>query len=680
MISATPDKAPYPVDEFLKLSARDQVAQSWEYSNDTQELPCSLRVRIGLFFDGTNNNLARDRDGEQVSIGGGSVTGGDKPLSETECCHSNVARLFEVYKKNDLVKGDFSYYLPGVGTRFAEIGEFTETGDGKAFAKGGQARIMYAILQVINSVHITIARRPLFTDKEAGAIALTYDRAVHQRTSENNGAGEAEVDRHVRFFGKHIETLRQIILANQKPNIRSVTLDVFGFSRGAAEAVAFCHMFDELLLSGKFASVPARINFLGIFDTVASVGVSASVAMTTILPKRLADGHYSWAARILKPLPPSVRCGRHYVAAHEQRMNFPVTTQSGSNFKQIYFPGVHSDVGGGYGPGEGGKGRGLQANLLSQIPLVYMYREACIEGVPFRAYESFPDAFKRDFAASSELATAWEAYCKELKVHGSDHGGRLRAHMALYYYWRAARLNNLEQTEFFRSASKQAQQDLLESNRILKGDLEMIKRRAAFRFPGDSQPTISVEEAKTISQWHVIRAGEPPSTWEKWALSCFEKPKVLNDNVMKFFDDFVHDSLAGFYLAGEVTEYDKRVKVNSVMKLKPEKMCKFDKKIYELTQRANEAVAKKKRGEPLSLDEEALAREAEVGTPYPVMTDDDTADMRSVMIRTQTSSRREGGGYLLKRGYHPQDEEVSEIDRDKEVASNAPKSTGQAAA
>ncbi|MFL6632518.1 MAG: T6SS phospholipase effector Tle1-like catalytic domain-containing protein [Massilia sp.] len=668
MITATPDKAPYPVDAFFKFSARDQVARSWEHSNDTQELPCNLRVRIGLFFDGTNNNLARDRDGEQVSIDGNSVTGGSDRLGEAQCSHSNVARLFEVYKKNDLVQGDFSYYLPGVGTRFSEVGEFTETSDGKAFSKGGQARIIYSILQVINSIHITIARRPLFTDKKAGAIAQTYDRVVGQRINVSNRVGEAEVGTHARFFEKHIETLRQIILSNQKPNISSVTLDVFGFSRGAAEAVAFCHMFDELLVGGRFASIPAGINFLGIFDTVASVGVSASVAMTTIVPKFLADGHYSWAARILKPLPPSVRCGRHYIAAHEQRMNFPVSTQVGSNFKQVYFPGVHSDVGGGYGPGEGGKGRGHQANLLSQIPLAYMYREACMEGVPFKAYESFPESFKDDFAVSSELAAAWEAYCSELKVHGSDHGGRLRAHMALYYYWRAARLNNLENTEFFKSASKQAQQDMLESNRVLKGDLAMLKQRAAFRFPGDPQLPFSAEELKTISQWHVIRADQPPNAWEKWALSCFERAKVLNNGVMKFFDDYVHDSLAGFYLAGEVTEYDKRVKVDSVMKMKPEKMCRFDKKIYDLTQRVSEVVAKKKRGELLSPDEEALAREAERGTPYPLMTDDDAMDMRNAAIHTQTSSRREGGGYLLKRGYHPQDEEVNEMDQDKEAA------------
>jgi hypothetical protein len=35
------------------------------------------------------------------------------------------------------------------------------------------------------------------------------------------------------------------------------------------------------------------------------------------------------------------------------------------------------------------------------------------------------------------------------------------------------------------------------------------------------------------------------------------------------------------------------------------------------------------------------------------MTDADTKDMRSWLITTQTSSRREGGGYIICRGYFP---------------------------
>jgi hypothetical protein len=678
MISVTAGNAPYPVEEFFKLSPRERAMRSWNCSKDVTTLPCSVPIRIGLFFDGTNNNLSRDRDGERVSIGGRETTGGNEKLPEPECSHSNVVRLFQAYSDNNYEKGIFSYYMPGVGTRFKEIGELTESSEGKAFAKGGQARIVYALVQVINAIYTVVLRKQLFSDKEAGAIAQEYDQAMTRHKKEKD---DERISAHAVFFEKYLTILKTAVLANPKPTIPSVTLDVFGFSRGAAEAVAFCHMFDEILVGGKFATVPAAINFLGVFDTVASVGISASVSMTTILPEILADGHFAWAARIKKPLPTSVRSGRHYIAAHEQRMNFPITNQVGTtNFKEVYFPGVYSDVGGGYGPGDGGKGRGHQSSMLSQIPLAYMYKEACIEGVPFKMYDELDKAVKLDFAISLELASAWDAYCEGIKEQQQNSPNTLRSHMAIYYYWRASRLESLEQTEFFRSASKQTQQDLSESNQMLKGDLELIKQRVVVRYPGDPVPIVSEKESKTISQWHVIRTSTTPTAWEKWALSCFEKPKILNSEITRFFDDYVHDSIAGFYLAGEVTEYDKRVKVASVMNMQPGRRNNFDKKIFELTKQFNEAVAKKERGEPLSPDEEALVKEAEKGTSYPLMTDGDAKDMGAKAIRTQTSSRREGGGYLLKRKYFPRDDEPREVVQSNASAQNTENKSGSAAA
>ncbi|WP_335582963.1 hypothetical protein [Cupriavidus malaysiensis] len=46
----------------------------------------------------------------------------------------------------------------------------------------------------------------------------------------------------------------------------------------------------------------------------------------------------------------------------------------GGNVEEWLFPGVHSDVGGGYAPGNQGRSRGGHAALLSQIPLVRTYR------------------------------------------------------------------------------------------------------------------------------------------------------------------------------------------------------------------------------------------------------------------------------------------------------------------
>ena len=59
-------------------------------------------VRVSFFFDGTGNNLDAD-------------VGNDE--------HSNVARLFRAHPDKDPGRGIFGYYIPGIGTRFKEIGD-----------------------------------------------------------------------------------------------------------------------------------------------------------------------------------------------------------------------------------------------------------------------------------------------------------------------------------------------------------------------------------------------------------------------------------------------------------------------------------------------------------------------------------------------------------------------------
>lgn len=649
----TPPMAPFPAQNFYRLTPSEKARRSLRCVNNASEAPCELPVRIGLFFDGTNNNLSRDRYGERIDIDGHvSLPPTTKPLPDSERSHSNVARLFEAYAKTDHEKGVFSYYIPGVGTRFDWIGEPTETPEGKAFAKGGEARIMYALVQVVNSIYTALTARPRFSLRKAGELAQEYEKS-----SGKNGERErASRSKLVDFFAIYMDELNALVRTKEKPKIPSLVLDVFGFSRGGAEAVAFCHMFNELLIDGRFASLPATIGFLGVFDVVASVGISFSVSLTTIVPEVMADGHLSWAKRILDPLPACVRSGRHFIAAHEQRMNFPVTAQLGSlDLKQIYFPGVHSDVGGGYGPGESGKAMRAQSELLSQIPLAYMYKEAFIEGVPFLDFDALESSVKEDFSISAALAVAWEAYTSALKVNGDDHGDRFRTHMSLYYRWRKLRLYNLEKCDFYKAASKQAQQDMSDSNNTLKCDFEVLRERIALSTMGPqlSAERRSAREFEGASQWQTLRADQPATDWEKWVMSQFDRTDPLDPDVVIFFDNYVHDSIAGFYLAGEVTEFDKRKKVEEIKKKDRSKLSGFDLKIYDLAKEAEAAQQKAQRGEKLSEAEQSLVDEAKTGTPYPVMTDADTKSMRSAAILTQTSSRREGGGYLMPRFYFP---------------------------
>lgn len=675
-INSTPEKAPYPVAAYLKPSSEERSASQLVGCDEATNLPCSIPVNVGLFFDGTNNHMGRDLKGQREPVPwtdkelkqaknearkagrDPDAVKGPPPmlnlqLSKEQFSHSNVARLFRAFPDDKTSSGYHPFYIQGVGTPFREIGEPTESQDGKAFAKGGLPRIVWGIFQVMNALHMTAyLDQPLYKDEEVGNLAKAYSHEVGRTVQ---GSEDNKTLTHEAWFEPHVAKLKAALEAKPKPKIPSLNVSLFGFSRGAAEAVAFCRRFDRLLEGGKLAGIPTHVQFLGLFDVVASVGGSASVSRTMPLPDAIFDGHWDWANDVDENLPGSVEKCVHLIAAHELRMNFPVTQIGGA--QEVMMPGVHSDVGGGYGPGEQGKSRDGQESLLSQIPLAFMYKAALAAGVPLVPFSKLDPTTQDDILVDEKLAKSWEAYTAAL---GKD-GRLLKKHMELYYRWRAARLTTLESTASFKASSPQSQNDLREANTMLAGDLEAI------RFRRDAPPVLPGEESKApfgradesrMNQWHRVRANNRESldSWERFALPFFEKPNPLPPEVEAFFDDYVHDSFAGFYYAGAVTEFEKRCTVDRVMKMKPKDRNKFETKVAEITEKTQQAKRKQEAGEPLSAEEEGLLKEAETGTPYPVMTDADAGDMTSGIdnaVFLQTDSRREGGGYIIRRGYYP---------------------------
>lgn len=94
----------------------------------------------------------------------------------------------------------------------------------------------------------------------------------------------------------------------------------------------------------------------------------------------------------------------HLVAGHEQRLCFPLDSVRRADGRyppyatEVVYPGVHSDTGGGYPPGDQGKANGEDdALLLSQISLNDMYAAAFSAGAPMKVpQDSLPDNFKND--------------------------------------------------------------------------------------------------------------------------------------------------------------------------------------------------------------------------------------------------------------------------------------------
>ncbi|MDH5669045.1 MAG: DUF2235 domain-containing protein [Nitrospira sp.] len=133
------------------------------------------------------------------------------------------------------------------------------------------------------------------------------------------------------------------------------TIDIIGFSRGSALALHFANQVQE-------EKPGVEVRFLGLWDTVASFGIPGN------------DINIGWDLT----LPDNVRHCFHAMALDERRRNFPLTRvvspKGGKPVKdrlqEVWFRGVHSDVGGGQSVG------------LSSIALCWMLRRAKETGLP----------------------------------------------------------------------------------------------------------------------------------------------------------------------------------------------------------------------------------------------------------------------------------------------------------
>jgi len=97
-------------------------------------------------------------------------------------------------------------------------------------------------------------------------------------------------------------------------------------------------------------------HFVGVWDTVSSVGWVSNPLTIPFTTK------------------PHIRSGRHAVSIDERRAFFRenLWRSPGGNIKQVWFPGVHCDVGGGYPERESG---------LSKVALRWMLTEAAADGL-----------------------------------------------------------------------------------------------------------------------------------------------------------------------------------------------------------------------------------------------------------------------------------------------------------
>ena len=131
-------------------------------------------------------------------------------------------------------------------------------------------------------------------------------------------------------------------LSPEEHFIKLLTIDVFGFSRGAATARYAVHQLlfaedsiEQLLKRQGFSVEKVEVGFVGIFDTVSSHGLNFKNDTEALHLNAIADKG-------------KVKGVLHLAAADEHRKNFSLTNVKQSGREEYYVPGAHSDVGGSY--------------------------------------------------------------------------------------------------------------------------------------------------------------------------------------------------------------------------------------------------------------------------------------------------------------------------------------------
>lgn len=144
------------------------------------------------------------------------------------------------------------------------------------------------------------------------------------------------------------------------------TVDIVGYSRGAALAIHFANEIgDGFRVDGKRYEAD-EIRFLGLWDTVPAFGLPG------VLLDPFKDVDLGWDL----DLPRKAKRVAHAMARHERRQAFDVhrldPKHRNPNVTELWFRGVHSDIGGGNGTTD-----------LSAIALRWMMEQARATGIPF---------------------------------------------------------------------------------------------------------------------------------------------------------------------------------------------------------------------------------------------------------------------------------------------------------
>lgn len=496
------------------MNAADKLAAARNCNRDapvgapTPKQNCSDIINISVFFDGTGNN---------------------KDVDELDQKWSNPARIWRAAQLLGQ-KGipNYSIYVSGVGTLFN--GSATDWIDrklmrlqdsaimGSGGGAGGTRRLDFGEANVNDRLRTVLT-------KSAAKLNISIKPYAEKGKPAN-----------IKQLAAAIEAHGLITIIN---------LSIFGFSRGAALARAFSNNILKQCVSDndgtlRYQGIPIRINFMGLFDTVASFGVAAKNIDMPFDERDLVVPH-------------AIERCVHFVAAHELRFSFPVDLirKDGKlrpGWIESVYPGAHSDVGGGYEP--------ICQNVsnnYARIPMRDMMREASLSGVRLVNYGDIEkinsDLFESIYKIEPEVEADYKRYIGAVGTH-SDIEQSVMAHMkALYSGWGTMTRRKIKTPDLVEMGAKD---ELLKyvghpgiaAEAAVFLTLEKIGHTGPNNAPTDLPPPAMNVEGKFMGC--VVRPA-------KWRLDAWKT--TASEPVLNFMQRYVHDSKSGFIHALEPFSY-----------------------------------------------------------------------------------------------------------------------------
>jgi hypothetical protein len=375
-----------------------------------------VKLRIGVFFDGTGNNRYNSdaayypRKPKNKPIDEGSIVY-DKIKTEGSSywnSYSNVALLHDLYeeklKRDPDINANFQnlqlkLYVQGIGTFQNKV----DDSPGLALGEGDFGvveRVKQACDEIAKS--IKAALNTIKAGKEFEIISIQFDVFGFSR-------GAAAARHFCNEVLKRKSIAEQLSIKNQKAKTTNIPVKIKNYNASKVDNLTVVKPRDQMLSpagTGSYMEISFKskknglimeypvdkvtIEFVGIFDTVISqmlekYGIidvikdrkkfydsASDMAMNAVLynPKiiikeKLIELGVEEALKIIKKetninpddipkvnpsLPyPQIKKVFHIMANSEWRENFPVTAVSDAKyFKEIWMPGAHSDIGGGY--------------------------------------------------------------------------------------------------------------------------------------------------------------------------------------------------------------------------------------------------------------------------------------------------------------------------------------------